>query len=95
MLCGKGFIFSRFTVMMSLFVVVVGGKLRFFPGDLAIPVAVFFTIVFAFFVGPSYCNLFYDCSSFGSLGEVFALGGAFPLSFLKGVGSGHRVENYF
>ena len=30
----------------------------------------------------------------GSLGEVFAHGGEFPLSFLIFVGLGHGVENY-
>ena len=34
------------------------------------------------FLGANDCNRFYDCSSFGSLGEVFAHGGEFPLSFL-------------
>ena len=38
------------------------------------------------FVGAKYCNLFYDCSSLGSLGEVFAHRGEFPLAFLIVVG---------
>ena len=45
------------------------------------------------FLGANYCNLFYDCSSFGSMREVLAHGGEFSLSFLKVVGSGHGVEN--
>ena len=32
------------------------------------------------------CNLFYDCSNFGGLGEVFAHGGEFSLAFLMLVG---------
>ena len=54
----------------------------------------FFAIVFCF-LGANYCNLFNDCSSFGSLKEVFAHGGEFLLSFLVVVGLGHGVENYF
>ena len=46
------------------------------------------------FLGANDCNLFYDGNSFGSLGEVFAHEGEFPLSFLIVVGLGHRVENY-
>ena len=42
------------------------------------------------FLGANYCNIFYDCSSFG---RGFAHGGEFPLSFLKVVGLGHGVEN--
>ena len=38
------------------------------------------------FLGANYCNLFYDCSSFESLGEVFARGGDFLLAFLIVVG---------
>ena len=81
---------SRFTVMMCVSIAVVGGKMRF--GDIAIFGIVFFTIVFAFYA--NYCNLFHDCSSFGSLGEVFAHGVEFPLAFLIVVGLGHGVENY-
>ena len=44
------------------------------------------------FVGAKYCYLFYDCNSFGNLGEVFALGGEVPLSFLVVVGLRHGVE---
>ena len=42
------------------------------------------------FLGTNYCNIFYDCNSFGSLGEVFAHGGEFRLSFLIVVGLGHE-----
>ena len=35
------------------------------------------------FLGTNYCYLFYDCNSFGSLGEFLLM---FPLSFLKVVG---------
>ena len=53
----------------------------------------------AFYFSPQFlvsrrCNRFYDCNIFGSLGEVFAHGGEFPLSFLIVVGLGHRVEFY-
>ena len=34
-------------------------------------------------LGANYCNLFYDCSSFASLGEVFAHGGEFLYPFQK------------
>ena len=83
---------SRFTVMMCVSIVVVGGKLRFLsrrPRD-------FWRCLFHHsfcFRGANYCDLFYDCSSFGSLGEVFAHGGEFPLSFLKYVGLGHKADN--
>ena len=36
-----------------------------------------------FFRGANCCNLFYDCSSFRSLGDIFAHGGEFPLAFFK------------
>ena len=71
----------RFTVMMCVSIAVVGVKLRCLSGrprDL-------WHCIFRLNVcvlGANYCNLFYDYSSFGSLGEVFAHGGEFPLSFL-------------
>ena len=75
----------RFTVMMCVSIAVVGGKLRFWSGR----PRDFWHCIFrhsSCFLGAIYCNLFYDCSSFGSLGEVFAHGGEFPLAFLIGVG---------
>ena len=44
------------------------------------------------FLGANYCNIFYDCNSFGSLGEVFAQGGEFPLSVIVVVGL--VMDNY-
>ena len=38
------------------------------------------------YLGVNWCHLFYDCNSFGSLGEVFAHEGEFPLAFLTVVG---------
>ena len=38
------------------------------------------------FLGANYCDIFYDFNSFGSLGEAFAHGGEFHLSFLILVG---------
>ena len=38
------------------------------------------------FLRANYCNLFYDCNSFDTLGEVFARGGEFPLSIFAVVG---------
>ena len=38
------------------------------------------------FLGANYCNLFYDCSSFRSLGEVSGRLGEFSLAFLIAVG---------
>ena len=84
---------SRFTVMVCVSIAVVGGKIRFLfgrPRD-------FWHSIFhrSFcFLGANYCNLFYDCSSFGGLGEVFAHGGEFPLAFLIVVGLDHGVEKY-
>ena len=70
MFCGKGCMLSRFTVMMYVSIAVVGGKLRFLSGrphD-------FWHCVFYYsfcFLGANYWNIFYDCSSFWSLGEFF------------------------
>ena len=70
------------------------GQIEIFcPGDLAIFGVVFFTIVYAFFVGTNYCDLFYDCNSFRSLGEVCSWGWV-SSAFLKVVGLGHGVEHY-
>ena len=76
---------SRFTVMVCVSIAVVGGKLRFLSGGPRDFWQCIFHDSFSF-LGANYCNLFYDCSSFGSLGEVFAHGGEFPLSFLVVVG---------
>ena len=81
---------------MSLYrydVPVLGGKVRFLywrPRE-------FWHCIFHHrfcFLGANYCSLFYDWSSFGSLGEVFAHEGEFPLSFLEVAGLGHGVESY-
>ena len=74
-------------------IAVVGGKLRFLSGRHRDLWHSIFSHSFCF-LGANYCNLFYDCSNFGSLGEVFAHGGEFPLAFLKVGGLGHGVENY-
>ena len=42
----------------------------------------------------NYCNLFCDCNSGGSFGEVFAHRGCFPLLFWIVVGLGHEIEDY-
>ena len=76
--------------MLCVSIAVVGGKIRFSfgrPRD-------FWHLIFhrSFcFLSANYSNLFYDCSSFWSLGEVFAHGGEFPLAFLD-VGEGLGVE---
>ena len=71
----------RFTVMMCVSIAVVGSKLDFLSGR---PRDLWHCIFRQFFFSRRelLCNLFYDCSSFGSLGEVFAHGGEFPLAFL-------------
>ena len=92
MFCGKGYMLFRFTVMMCVFLAVVGGKLRFLSGRTRDLWHCTFRHSFRF-VSANYCNLFYDCNSFWSLGKVFAHGSEFPLS-LKVDGLGHGVENY-
>ena len=73
---------SRFTVMVCVSIAVVGGKLRFLSGRPRDFWHCIFHHSFCFLgANYRYCNRFYDCSSFGSLGEVFAHGGEFPLSF--------------
>ena len=76
---------SRFTVMMCISIAIVGGKLRFLSGRPRDLWHCIFCHSFRF-VGAKYCNLFYDCSSLGSLVEVFAHGGEFPLAFLIVIG---------
>ena len=75
----------HFTVVMCVSIAVVRGKLTFLSGRPCDGWLCIFHHGFCF-LGANYCNLFYDCSSFGSLGEVFAHGGEFPLSFLVVVG---------
>ena len=79
--------------MMCVSIAVVGGKLRLLSGR---PRNLWHCIArHSFcFLGANYSNIFYDCSSFGSLGEVFAHGDEFPLAFLIVVGLRHGVENY-
>ena len=68
---GKFYVLLKKMYAISLYwydvsMAVVGGKSRFYPGDLAIFGIVFFTIAFAFYlVGANDCNVFYDCSNFG------------------------------
>ena len=71
----------------------VGGELKFWSGR---PRGIWYCIFpHSFcFLGANHCNIFYDCDSFGSSGEVFAHGGEFPLSFSIVVGLGHGVEYY-
>ena len=78
--------------MVCVYIAVVGGKLILCgrPRDFQHSI---FHHCFCF-LSASYCSLFYNCSIFGSLGEVFAHGGEFPHPFLKVVGLGHGVENY-
>ena len=76
---------SRFTVMVCVSMAVVGSKLSFLCGRPRGLWHCIFRHSFCF-LGENYCNSLYDCSSFGSLGEVFAHGGEFPLSFLVVVG---------
>ena len=85
MFCGKGCMLFRFTVMMCLSIAVVGGKLRCLSGRPRDLWHCIFRDGFCF-LGANYCNLFYDCSSLGSLGEVFAHRGELPLAFLIVVG---------
>ena len=70
----------RFTVMMCVSIAIVGGKLVFLSGRPRDVWHCIFHCSFCF-LGANYCNLFYDCSSFGSLGEVFAHGGEFRPTF--------------
>ena len=72
-------------------IAVLGGKLRFLSGR---PRNIWHCIFHHsfYFLGAKYCNPFYDCHSFGSLGEVFAHGGEFQLSFLIVVGLSHGVK---
>ena len=84
---------SRFTIMVCVSTAVVGGKLRFLSGGPRDFWHYIFHHSFCF-LGAHYCNLIYDCSSFGSLGEVFAHGDECPLAFLIVVGLRHGVENY-
>ena len=76
---------SRFTVMVCVSIAVVGGILRFLSGR---PRDLWHCIFRHSFchLGSNYCNLFYNCSSFGSLGGVFAHEGEPPLVFLRVVG---------
>ena len=85
MFCGKGCMLFRFTVMMCVSIAAAGSKLSFLSGR---PRDLWHYICrHSFcFLGANYCNLFYDCSSLGSLGEVFAHRGEFPLAFLIVVG---------
>ena len=78
----------RFTVMMCVSIAVVGVKLRCLSGRPRDLWHRMFDHSFCF-LGANYCNLFYDCDSFGSLGEVFAHWDEFPLSFSIVVGLGH------
>ena len=93
MFCGNKCMLSRFTVTMCVSMAVVGRKLRLLsrrPRDL-------WHWIFrhsVLLLGANYCNIFYDCNSFGSLGEVFAHGGEFPLSFSTVVGLGHEFDKY-
>ena len=75
----------RFTVMMY------GGKIDIFVRETSRSLHCTFRHGFCF-LGVNYCNLFYNCSNFGSLGEVFAHGGEFPLAFLIVGDQGHGVE---
>ena len=90
MFCGKGCMLSRFTVVVCVSIAAVGEKLRFLSGRPRDLWHSIFRHSFCF-LGANYCNLFYDCSSFRSSGEVFAHGGEFPLAFLKFGGLGHGV----
>ena len=81
---------SRFTVVVCVSIAAVGEKLRFLSGRPRDLWHSIFRHSFCF-LGANYCNLFYDCSSFG---RGFAHGGGFPLSFSKALGLGHGVENY-
>ena len=81
----KGCTLPRFTVMMCASIAVVGGKLIFLSGRPRDLWHCIFRQSFCF-LGANCRNLFQDCSSFGTLGEVFAHGGEFPLAFLIVVG---------
>ena len=63
---------SLFTVMMFVSIAVVGGKLRFLSGRPRDLWHCTFRHSFCF-LSANYCNIFYDCSSFGILGEFFLL----------------------
>ena len=70
----------RFTVMVCVSVAVIRGKLRFLSGR----PREFWHCIFHHSIcllGANYRNRFYDCSSFGSLGDVFAHGGEFLFPF--------------
>ena len=67
--------------MVCVSMAVVGSKLSFLCGRPRGLWHCIFRHSFCF-LGENYCNSLYDCSSFGSLGEVFAHGGEFPLAFL-------------
>ena len=85
---------SEMCIRDSVSIAVVGGKLIFLSGRPRDLWHCIFHHSFCF-LSANYCNLFYDCGSFRSLGEVFAHGGEFPLAFLRVVGLGHGVENYY
>ena len=70
------------------------GKNKFFVRETSRFLALNFHHSFCF-LGANYCDFFYDCSSFGSLGKGFAHGGEFPLSFLIVVDEGHGVNGPF
>ena len=92
MFCWKRCMLSRFTVVVCVSIAVVGGKLRFLSGRPRDFRHWIFHHSFCFLGATD--NLFYDCSRFGSLWEVFARGGEFPVAFLNVVGLGHGVEDY-
>ena len=85
---------SRFAVMMYQVCICSGskGQIEIFVRETSRFLALYSP--YFCFLGANFCNLFYACSTFGSLGEVFAHGGEFPPSFLKVVGLGHGVEKY-
>ena len=58
----------------------VGGELKFLSGR---PRGIWYCIFpHSFcFLGANHCNIFYDCNSFGSLGEVLLTGVSFLFPF--------------
>ena len=74
-------------------IAVVGGRIDFRSGDLAIFGTEFFTVVFAFYARTIVISSTI-AAVLGGLEEFFAHGGEFPLAFFIVVGLDHGVVNY-
>ena len=57
------------------------GQIEIFVQETSRSLALYFRHRFCY-LGANYYSLFYDCSSFGNLGEVFGHGGEFSLALV-------------